>query len=140
MKDKCWAQKKKHDAKLAQWLAASDTHRLCVLAYEDYVALLDGKTFVSEAGGTWGRSQAMLRDLAKEFPFTRTDAAGLQTHTALDGRVKFFLKENPEKAILHTRQVEWNGFIHAMRTGTALESKNYTYLGPRVYAELIAPE
>lgn len=128
-----------HDAKLTQWLAASDAHHLCVLAYQDYVALLNGKTFVSEAGGTWGRSQAMLHDLAQRFSFTRADAAGLQTHTALDGRVKFFLKENPEKAILHTRQVEWNGFIHALLAGTPLENKGYTYLAPRVYADLIAP-
>jgi hypothetical protein len=29
--------------------------------------------------------------------------------------------------------VEWNGFIHAMLTGTALENRDYTYFGPRVY-------
>ena len=130
---------KGHAAKLAAWLAASDTRRLCVLAYQDYLALLDGKTFVSETGGTWGRSQAMRRDLGEKFPFMRTDAAGLQTHTALDGRVKFLLKENPDQAILHTRQVEWNGFIHALLAGTPLENKGYTYLGPRVYDDLIAP-
>lgn len=130
---------KGHDAKLTQWLAASDGHRLCIFAYEDYVALLNGKTFVSEAGGTWGRSQALLRDLAQKFPFTRSDAAGLQTRTALDGRVNFFLKENPDKAILHTRQVELNGFIHALLTGTPLENKGYTYLSERVYSDLIAP-
>lgn len=137
--DYAYDSEKKHDTKLAQWLAASDTHRLCVLAYQDYLALLDGKTFVSEAGGTWGRSQAMLHDLAQKFPLARTDANGLQTQVALDGRVKFFLKENPEKAILHTRQVEWNGFIHALLTGTPLENKGYTYLGDRVYSKLIAP-
>ena len=127
-----------HDAKLAEWLAASTTHRLCVIAYEDYVALLDGKTFVSENGGTWGRSHAMLHDLGTKFAFTRADADGLQRHAALDGRVEFFLKENPTKAILHTRQVEWNGFIHAMLAGTSLENHGYTYLGPRVYADFIA--
>ena len=131
---------KGHDAKLAQWLAASDTRRLCVLAYEDHVALLNGKTFVSENGGTWGRSQAMLRDLAGKFAFTRDDQAGLQRHTALGGRVKFLLKENPAKAVLHTRQVELNGFIHAMVTGTEHESQNYEYLGARAYAEWITPE
>src|SRR6185436_10650692 len=36
---------KSHDAKLARWLAESAAHRLCVLAYEDHVALLNGKTF-----------------------------------------------------------------------------------------------
>ena len=137
--DYAYESAKGHDAKLAQWLAASDAHRLCVLAYQDYLALLDGKTFVSETGGTWGRSNAMLHDLAQKFPFARTDADGLQAHTALDGRVKFFLKENPDKAILHTRQVEWNGFIHALLAGTEFENKGYTYLGERVYGDLIAP-
>lgn len=131
---------KGHDAKLAQWLAGADARRLCVLAYEDHVALLDGKTFVSEAGGTWGRSQAMLRDLGARFPFMRTDAGGLQRHVALAGRVQFYLKENPAKAILHTRQVEWNGFIHAMLAGTPREGQGYVYLGERVYSDLIAPE
>lgn len=131
---------KSHDSKLAMWLGSLSAHRLCVLAYQDYVALLDGKTFVSESGGTWGRSQAMLRDLGARFPFTRTAAAGLQRHAALDGRVQFYLKENPEQAILHTRQVEWNGFVHAMLTGTPQEGRGYVYLGERVYSDLIAPE
>src|SRR5262249_45635254 len=48
-----------HEQKLATWLKASDRHFLCVLAYNDAVALLEGKSFVSAAGGTWGRSHAM---------------------------------------------------------------------------------
>jgi hypothetical protein len=54
--------------------------------------------------------------------------------------VKFFLKENPAKEILHTRQVELNGFIHALLTGTPRENQGYAYLGPRVYDDLIAPD
>ena len=131
---------KGHDAKLTSWLAASDTHRLCVLAYQDYVALLDGKTFVSESGGTWGRSLAMLGDFTAKFPFVREDHAGLQRHTALGGRVEFLLKENPEKIILHTRQVELNGFIHAMLAGTGRAGQGYEYLGARVYVDLIGNE
>lgn len=129
---------KGHAAKLARWLETSDTRRLVVLAYEDHVALLNGKTFVSAAGGTWGRSQAMLRDLGARWTFARADADGLQRHTALGGRVEFWLKENPEKTVLHTRQVEWNGFIHALLAGTPLAGRGYEYLGPRVYGALIA--
>src|SRR5206468_3142138 len=44
-----------HHDKLAGWLKASDKHSLCVLAYHDDIALLNGKTFVSATGGTWGR-------------------------------------------------------------------------------------
>ncbi len=109
-------------------------HHLCVLAYHDSIALLDGKTFVSERGGTWGRSHAMLADLQTEFPFTSTtNSAGLQSHVAANGRIQFFLKENPEKKILHTVQVDRNGFIHAMLTGTPLENHGYEYFGARAY-------
>jgi pimeloyl-ACP methyl ester carboxylesterase len=123
-----------HFAKLTAWLKASDENRLCVLAYHDSIALLDGKTFVSERGGTWGRSHAMLEDLRREFPFTSsTNSAGLQSHIAANGRIQFFLKENPEKKVLHTVQVDRNGFIHAMLTGTPLENHGYEYFGERAY-------
>jgi len=127
-----------HAEKLARWLAAAEPHYLCVLAYHDSIALLNGKTFVSEQGGTWGRSHAMQSDLAAKFVFTREDEAGWERYTALNGRIKFVLKENPDKAILHTKQVELNGFIHAMLAGTAPENRGYTYFGPRAYEQWIA--
>jgi len=129
-----------HTEKLSVWLQGSPERYLCVLAYHDSVALLNGKTFVSEAGGTWGRSQAMLKDLGAKFPFQTELTAEWQRHQALDGRVKFFLRENPTKAVLHTRQVELNGFIHAMLTGTKLEGTGYEYMGARAYPEFIATE
>lgn len=112
---------KGHAEKLLRWLKASNDHYLCVLAYEDSVALLNGKTFVSERGGTWGRSHAMLNDLG---PF---DSSSLndewERYSAFNGRVQFALKKNPTKAILHTVQIERNGFIHAMLAGAQLETK-----------------
>jgi hypothetical protein len=127
-----------HFAKLTAWLRASDEIKLCVLAYHDSIALLDGKTFVSERGGTWGRSHAMLEDLRREFHFTRsTNSAGLQSHVAANGRIQLLLKENPEKKILHTVQVDRNGFIHAMLTGTPLENIGYEYFGERAYERWI---
>lgn len=127
-----------HLEKLSRWLTIAPDHYLCVLAYQDYLGLLDGKSFVSEAGGTWGRSLAMLEGLGRNFAITRTDKDGLQHYAALDGRLQFFLKENPDRKILHTVQVEKNGFIHAMLTGTPFESQSYEYLGERVYEEWIA--
>lgn len=127
-----------HFAKLTAWLQTSDQNNLCVLAYHDSIALLDGKTFVSERGGTWGRSHAMLADLQRDFPFTSsTNNVGLETHFAANGRIQFFLKENPEKKILHTVQVDRNGFIHAMLTGTQLENHGYEYFGERAYSQWI---
>ena len=129
-----------HKDKLVKWLDAPDHHCLCVLAYNDAVALLDGKHFVSAAGGTWGKSHAMQSDLAEEFKFTTETNADFQRFTALDGRVQFILKENPEQKIFHTVQVERNGFIHCMVSGTPDEGKGYEYFGPRAYVKWIQPE
>ena len=130
-----------HHVKLLTWLNAAPSHFLCVLAYHDSIALLNGKTFVSADGGTWGRSHAMLKDLGTTLPFSNhTNSAGLGIHTALGGRVQFLLKENPDHKILHTVQVERNGFIHAMVLGTPLESEGYEYLGQRAYTEWISAE
>lgn len=130
----------RHQAKLVTWLKASKRHSLCVLAYNDAVALLEGKPFVSAAGGTWGRSHAMLEDLGRTFAFSRQDSEGLRRHTALDGRIQFLLKENPDRKILHTVQVERNGFIHALLTGTPQEGTGYAYLGERAYASFVSAE
>ena len=129
-----------HKDKLVKWLAAPDHHCLCVLAYNDAVALLDGKPFVSAAGGTWGRSHVMQRDLAEEFKFTTQTNAEFQRFSALDGRVQFILKENPEGKIFHTVQVERNGFIHSMVSGTPEEGQGYEYFGPRAYSKWIQAE
>ena len=126
-----------HKDKLVKWLTAPDQHCLCVLAYNDAVALLNGKSFVSAAGGTWGKSHAMQRDLAEGLKFTTQTNADFQRFTALAGRVQFILKENPELKIFHTVQVERNGFIHSLVSGTPDEGKGYEYFGPRAYAKWI---
>jgi hypothetical protein len=131
---------RKHKEKIASWLNASEDHFLCVLAYDDANALLDGKPFVSAAGGTWGKSHEMQRDLGGEWPFTSRTNADFQIFSALNGRVQFLLKENPERKVLHTVQVERNGFIHALLTGTAYENQRYEYFGTKAYLQFIAPE
>ncbi|KAF0170595.1 MAG: hypothetical protein FD161_4575 [Limisphaerales bacterium] len=130
---------KRHADKLLAWLNASPRNHLCVLAYHDSNALLNGKTFVSEAGGTWGRGHAMKADLAGTLAFVSGTKDGLQTHRALAGRVEFLLRENPERKILHTVQVERNGFIHSMLAGTAAAGRGYEYLGGRAYERFIQP-
>jgi len=127
-----------HAEKIRGWLAASAENHLLVLAYQDYLGLLDGKTFVSEAGGTWGHSQTMMRDLRSQFPFTSKTNGGLETFSALDGRIEFLLKENPDHKIFHTVQVERNGFIHALLSGTADAGRGYEYFGERAYTNWIS--
>lgn len=129
-----------HTGKLRRWLAGSSDHYLCILAYDDASALLDGKPFVSASGGTWGRSHAMQHDLAAFFDFTARTNAEFNIYTALDGRLQFLLRQNPERKIYHTVQVERNGFIHSMLVGTTLESSGYEYFGPRAYNKWITSE
>ncbi len=126
-----------HADKIKNWLAVSGENHLCVLAYQDYLGLLNGKTFVSESGGTWGRSRAMLADLGAQFEFTSRTNNGLEVFSALDGRIQFLLKENPERKIFHTVQVERNGFIHALVSGTPDEGRGYEYFGARAYTNWI---
>jgi hypothetical protein len=127
-----------HKEKLVNWLKARPDHYLCVLAYNDAAGLLNGKPFVSEAGGTWGKSHQMQVDLEKEFTFTARHDREFQRFTALNGRIQFILKENPERKIFHTQQVELNGFIHAMLCGTARENGGYVYFGQRAYGKWIS--
>jgi len=126
-----------HTEKFVKWLKASKRHCLCVLAYNDAVALLDGKSFVSAEGGTWGRSHAMLKDFGASFKFASQKKDGLEKVLALGGRIQFLLKENPDRKIFHTVQVERNGFIHAMVSGTKNEGKGYQYFGERAYGKWI---
>jgi len=129
-----------HQEKLVDWLNGNSTHYLCVLAYNDAAGLLNGKAFVSAAGGAWGKSHAMQHDFAEAFKFTSRTNANFERYSALDGRVQFVLRDNPERKILHTTQVELNGFIHSLVSGTTNESKGYEYFGERAYSKWIATE
>jgi hypothetical protein len=126
-----------HETKLARWLKADPRHCFCLLAYHDAIALLNGKSFVSAQGGTWGRSHAMLKDFAADFAFTSRTNGELETYSALEGRLQLLLKQNPERAILHTVQVERNGFIHAILSGTPNQGRGYEYFGDRAYSRWI---
>jgi pimeloyl-ACP methyl ester carboxylesterase len=129
----------KHADKIKNWLTASPQNHLFILAYQDYLARFNGKPFVSEAGGTWGRSRLMLDDLDGQFQFNSRTNDGLETYSIPNGQIEFLLKENPEGKILHTVQVERNGFIQALLSGTPAEGQNYEYLGPRAYTNWIQP-
>lgn len=129
-----------HKQKLVTWLEGAKPRRLVVLAYHDNIALLNGKTFVSAAGGTWGKSHLMKTDFDAHFKFEDHISPEWENYSSEDGRVKFFLRENPEKKILHTVQVELNGFIHALAAGTPRENKGYRYFGDKVYDKLIQAE
>lgn len=126
-----------YGAKIADWLRASKHHYLCVIAYNDSVALYQGKPFVSATGGTWYRSKMMVAYLSNHFNLKKAENEEFIRYTGLNGRIQFILKKNPGRRILHTVQVELNGFIQGTVSGTRYEDVDYTYYGPRVYSEWI---
>jgi hypothetical protein len=83
----------------------------------------------------------MKKDFERDFKFEENEISPtLRKCSALNGRLQFLLKENPEKKIFHTVQVERNGFIHAMLIGTPFENRDYEYFGDRIYTKWISPE
>ena len=119
--------------KIVDWLKQNKKAHLNVFAYNDSVALLDGKRVVSDTGGTWYRSHLMLHHLGRFFRFDKIRDDSLVIFRSVNKKITFNLKTNPDKIILHTQQVERNGFIHSILTGTKKESKHYTYFGERAY-------
>ncbi len=124
-------------APVGTWLQQDRHHALMVFAYDDSVALLNGKRFVSDTGGTWYRSHRMIGDLARAFRFTRESDTSFTRYSALKGRVRFYLKENPNRGIWHTEQVARNGLIHALLAGSKFENRGYRYWDERAYSALI---
>jgi hypothetical protein len=123
--------------KLVSWIKNDKSHYLKVFAYNDSVALYNGKSFVSATGGTWYRSHLMLAQLSSFFKFKNTENDSLIVFKTKDQRIQFYFKTNPDRKIYHTTQVELNGFIHSVLCGTKYDSKGYRYFGRRAYADLI---
>ncbi len=124
-------------SKLTSWIQKDKSHYLIVFAYNDSVALYQGKTFVSATGGTWYRSHLMLAQLSSSFTFKKTEDDSLIVFRSKDNRIQFYFKTNPDKKIYHTTQVELNGFIHSILSGTKYDSKGYRYFGKRAYGDFI---
>lgn len=136
--DSDYGYEERYAPQLKQWLNNSKQHYLCVLAYNDSVVVYNGKPLVSPTGGTWYRSKLMQSHLANGFTFTTTADTAFIVHSALNGRVQFRLKHNPQGSIYHTVQVERNGFIFSCTSGTALEQRiGAIYWKPRVYDRYI---
>ena len=126
-----------YGAQFITWLDGAPDRCLSVIAYNDSIALYNGEPIVSPTGGTWYRSRLMQRFLADHYEFTTVEDDAFIHHSALSGRIEIMLKKNPDQVILHTVQVERNGFIHTMLTGTSLVNTGYTYYGERAYTDLI---
>ena len=123
--------------KLKSWLRKNEQTTLTVFAYNDSVALYNGRPVVSEKGGTWYRSHLMLRNFEEDFVFDNTRNDSLIFYQSKNKQIAFFFRTNPERKIFHTQQVELNGFIHSVLYRTKKESEGYEYFGQRAYSNLI---
>ena len=123
--------------KFVSWLRSGKDKCLCALAYNDSVVVYNGKQLVSPTGGTWYRTRMMQNYLSGTFRFRKHDNDSLIWFSALKNRIEIILKTNPEKKIFHTQQVELNGFIQSIASGTRYEEKGFSYFGKRAYSGLI---
>jgi hypothetical protein len=123
--------------KILEWVKASSDNHLCVIAYDDSKVLFNGKPIVSDTGGTWFRSNLMKSYFDNYVDITKEENKEFIQYSGLNSQIQIILKKNPEKLILHTKQVELNGFIQGMVSGSVLESKNYKYYGDRAYSQYI---
>jgi hypothetical protein len=127
-----------HTKKFVDWLQNKD-HHLFVLAYNDSIVIFNGKQLVSPTGGTWYRSRLMQRKLSEYFSFKTTTDTAFIKHSALNGRIRIILKENPYGFIYHTVQVEKNGFIFSLLSNTKFDRRKYfNYWGNRAYEKYIS--
>ena len=126
-----------HTKKFVDWLQHKN-HHLFVLAYNDSIVIFNGKQLVSATGGTWYRSRLMQRNLSNYFPFKTISDTSFVDHSALNGRIRMILKENPRGLIYHTVQVEKNAFIFSLLSNTKYDRRKYfTYFENRVYEKFI---
>jgi len=123
--------------KLKNWIINDNQHALNVFAYNDSIALYDGKPFVSATGGTWYRSHLFLSDLQNDFTFTHFESDSLIVHKNKTKQIQFYFKKNIDRGIYHTQQVALNGFIHSILCGTKKDSRKYKYYGAPAYTSLI---
>lgn len=123
--------------KIRDWLRLGKNSALMVFAYNDSIALYNGKPLVSPTGGTWYRSHLLLYHLQQDFSFGKKTTDSLVMYASPDRRIQFYFKINTDRGIYHTQQVELNGFIHSVLAGTKQESRHYAYYSRRAYQRFI---
>jgi len=134
-----YADSLNHGVKIIRWLKAKPDHFLCTIAYDDRHVIINDKDIGTINGGTFYRSTMMERRLSKAFNFADESDSLFIRYTALNGRVKFFLKRNSDHLMWHTLLVEKNGFIESILSGTQYENEDYQLWGWRAYSQYIQP-
>ena len=80
--------------KLIRWLKKENPGFLCTIAYNDSVALYNGKPVVSPTGGTWYHSHMMKAYLSDSFPLQERRRRPLLWYSTPDKQIEFVLRTN----------------------------------------------
>lgn len=126
-----------HTAKLVRWLNGDSARQLVVVAYDDREIVYAGKKVVGPDGGTFRATDRMAKAFAQHIELAETKAGDFTIRTAVDGRVRLVVHQNPLNKILHTALVgEMNGLIYAQSVDaqSPLEEVPRT---PRRYDEFV---
>lgn len=129
-------ESEKHNEKLITWLKTKNKS-LQVISYNDSVVVYNGKPLVSPTGGTWFRSQLMVKDLQTQFKLKKIDLVDRFNWSNRTNLIDFTLIKNPEAKIYHTVLVEKNGFIQLIFNGTNFSQKSYKFWEERAYTDFI---
>ncbi|MBI2428422.1 MAG: hypothetical protein HYV29_06435 [Ignavibacteriales bacterium] len=129
-----------HGQKLFDWLNASTSRTLAVIAYDDREIIYNGKKIIGPTGGTFRATQRMMQSFAARTNVSSHQDSTIIQYSAIGNRARFIVHTNPDTLILHTVLVERNGFIHSVLMNTKYEEKNYKFFGNRVYNNLISEQ
>jgi hypothetical protein len=126
----------KHGQKLTEWLNSAEDHFLVVVAYDDRYVEINGEIRERLKGGTFDKTRRMLAHFEKSFSLSterRRAFSDYTAYSAINGRLRIVMVDNPDKIMLHTVLVERNGFIYSLTTGTQYEEKGAPFFSDRVY-------
>ena len=107
--------------KLKPWLDANPNHHLVLVCYDDRNIELNGKPVITTPdGGSFRAAHRLLDALSDHHPPTTQSDGPIDSVDFDHEQIHFIFHNNPQNLILHTRLVEWNGFLRAMTVDSSL--------------------
>jgi len=128
--------------KLGAWIAASATHRLVAIAYDDRNVRLHKRRVVGPKGGSYRATDRMRIALQHTgLSFAHDRVGPFDRYLAAGGRVDLRVHPNKENRILHSALVsDENGYLFALGLGhgSAVEARA-RFGRPRAFEAFVDP-
>lgn len=107
--------------KLRAWLNQNINRHLILVCYDDRNIELNGKKVITTPdGGSFRAAHRLLDQLSDHHPPTTQSDGPIDDMVFDHDQIHFIFHNNPQNLILHTRLVEWNGFLRAMTIDSLL--------------------